>query len=113
MGRRRAYMAAAGATFFWVASRATISTGGQWCADTMLGGAGDDVLIVDNAGDVISELANQGHRRVNSFVSVTLLPMSKILLSTGRQPQRHRQWLGNILNGLRPVAPTSSTPRRK
>lgn len=29
-------------------------------ADTMLGGAGNDSFYVDNAGDVVSEIANQG-----------------------------------------------------
>src|SRR5262249_4811284 len=30
-------------------------------ADTMLGGAGDDTYYVDDAGDVVTELANEGN----------------------------------------------------
>lgn len=38
-------------------------------ADTMFGGAGDDIYIVDNVGDVVSELTNQGNDSVRSTVS--------------------------------------------
>ncbi|NOT15903.1 MAG: calcium-binding protein, partial [Methylotenera sp.] len=40
--------------------------------DTMLGGAGDDTYIVDNIGDVVTELANEGGDHVYSSVSYTL-----------------------------------------
>ena len=38
-------------------------------ADTMIGGAGDDNYIVDNAGDMVVENANEG---VNDFVVSTV-----------------------------------------
>ncbi len=41
-------------------------------ADTMLGGAGDDVYRVDDAGDVVVELADEGTDRVISTVSYVL-----------------------------------------
>jgi Ca2+-binding RTX toxin-like protein len=33
-------------------------------ADKLAGGAGDDVFIVDNAGDVVTEMVNEGHDQV-------------------------------------------------
>ena len=39
--------------------------GGQ-STDTMIGGAGDDVYFVDNTGDVVTELANEGTDTINS-----------------------------------------------
>jgi serralysin len=41
-------------------------------ADAMLGGEGDDLYYVDNAGDVVWELADQGTDGVYSSVSYTL-----------------------------------------
>ncbi len=41
-------------------------------ADTMFGGLGDDLYIVDNAGDVVSEQAGAGTDTVNTLVDYTL-----------------------------------------
>jgi len=41
-------------------------------ADTMIGGTGDDRYYVDNVGDTVTELVNEGTDIVNSTVSYTL-----------------------------------------
>jgi beta-glucanase (GH16 family) len=41
-------------------------------ADTMWGGLGDDLYIVDNAGDSVNENANAGTDTVNTFITYTL-----------------------------------------
>ncbi|MGO4835759.1 tail fiber protein, partial [Rhizobiaceae sp. 2RAB30] len=39
-------------------------------ADRMAGGKGNDIYAVDNAGDVITELAGEGYDIVRSFISI-------------------------------------------
>lgn len=52
-------------------------------ADTMSGGAGNDTYTVDNAGDAVIELSNEGADRVDSSVSYTLSANVENLTLTG------------------------------
>ena len=52
-------------------------------ADTMLGGTDDDLYIVDNAGDVVTELTDEGYDEVQSSVSYTLTDNVESLTLTG------------------------------
>lgn len=45
---------------------------GKAGADTMRGGGGNDTYRVDNAGDVVTELANEGTDAVEAMISYTL-----------------------------------------
>ena len=56
---------------------------GKAGADTLEGGLGDDVYYIDNIGDVVTELANQGIDKVNSTVSHTLTANVEQLYLTG------------------------------
>ena len=52
-------------------------------ADTMIGGAGDDTYIVDNVGDVVVEIMNNGLDQVQASVSYTLSDHVENLSLTG------------------------------
>ena len=52
-------------------------------ADTMLGGLGNDTYVVDNAGDVVTENANEGTDTVQAGVTYTLATNVENLTLTG------------------------------
>ena len=52
-------------------------------ADTMAGGLGDDIYVVDNAGDIVTELSNEGVDRVEATISYTLSANVENLTLTG------------------------------
>lgn len=52
-------------------------------ADTLVGGAGNDTYVVDNTGDVITELADEGTDLVQSGVTYTLSSNVENLTLTG------------------------------
>ena len=56
---------------------------GELGADTMKGGSGDDIFIVDNAGDQVAEAADGGVDMVQSSVNVTLAAQVEYLTLTG------------------------------
>lgn len=68
-------------TFYGFAGNDTIN--GEMGADTMYGGLGNDTYIVDNFGDVVQEIANEGIDQVQSSVTHTLNDNVENLTLTG------------------------------
>ena len=56
---------------------------GRGGADTMIGGLGDDTYVVDDAGDVIVELATEGNDTVRSSIGLGLAAFVENLILTG------------------------------
>jgi Ca2+-binding RTX toxin-like protein len=55
-------------------------------ADTMIGGTGNDTYVVDDAGDVLIENANEGTDTVKSGITYALLSNFENLVLTGVNP---------------------------
>ncbi|BDT69064.1 hypothetical protein os1_32520 [Comamonadaceae bacterium OS-1] len=71
-------------------------------ADAMLGGVGDDLYFVDNSGDVVTELANEGNDKVVSSVSYTLGDnLEKLVLVGDAATDATGNALDNRLDGNR------------
>lgn len=58
---------------------------GQGGADTLLGGAGNDIYVVDNTQDVVTEFINEGVDTVEASASYTLSDHIENLTLTGNQ----------------------------
>jgi Ca2+-binding RTX toxin-like protein len=56
---------------------------GKGGADTLEGGVGNDLYYVDNVGDMVTELANEGTDKVSSSISYTLTAHVEQLFLTG------------------------------
>ncbi|UXN76065.1 calcium-binding protein (plasmid) [Devosia sp. A8/3-2] len=91
-------------------------------ADTLVGGIGSDTFIVDNAGDVVTELSGEGTDWVRSSISYALGAHveNPVLTGTGNTSGAGNA-LGNVIRGmsattrcLAVLATTPmSTPRRR
>jgi Ca2+-binding RTX toxin-like protein len=69
-------------------------------ADAMAGGAGDDLYFVDNAGDSVTENANEGSDTVFSTVNMTLATnVERLVLQGGGDLQGYGNGLVNMLFG--------------
>lgn len=69
-------------------------------ADTLKGGTGNDVYRVDDAHDLVAELANQGLDRVESSISWTLgANVEDLLLSGGADLRGTGNALANTIKG--------------
>ncbi|HSW12179.1 MAG TPA: hypothetical protein VLI06_05020 [Solimonas sp.] len=70
-------------------------------ADTMTGGAGNDSFVVDNVGDVVSEISNGGTDLVQSSVSYSLagLQIENLTLTGSGHNNATGNGLANVLVG--------------
>ncbi|MBN8506621.1 MAG: hypothetical protein J0L58_19315 [Burkholderiales bacterium] len=67
--------------------------------DTLVGGSGDDTYIVESAGDVVTELSNEGTDTVRASVSYTLGNHVENLVLAGSAFKATGNALANILTG--------------
>lgn len=68
--------------------------------DALNGGAGDDTYIIDDTGDVITELASEGYDNVQSSVTFTLAAnVEDLTLSGWSDVNGTGNDLGNVLTG--------------
>jgi Ca2+-binding RTX toxin-like protein len=70
---------------------------GKGAADTLAGGIGNDVYVVDDAGDTVTEAADEGTDTVESLISHTLGANVEILTLVGTA---HVNGAGNALNNV-------------
>lgn len=69
-------------------------------ADTMIGGAGNDTYVVDNTGDVVTELLGEGTDLIQSSVTYTLSANAENLTLTGTSAiNATGNALDNVLTG--------------
>jgi len=68
-------------------------------ADTMLGGTGNDLYFVDDLGDAVTELANEGTDAVRSSISYTLGVNVEDLFLTGTAANGTGNELNNSITG--------------
>ncbi|MEG5042680.1 MULTISPECIES: esterase-like activity of phytase family protein [unclassified Microcoleus] len=66
-----------------IGNTANNTLNGSTGADQLTGGLGNDIYVVDNVGDVVTELAGQGTDEVRSTVSHTLAANVETLRLTG------------------------------
>jgi len=67
--------------------------------DTMAGGLGDDTYVIDNVGDVVTELAGGGTDLVRSSVDYTLGANLENLTLTGSAVSATGNGLANVITG--------------
>ncbi|MEG4489722.1 hypothetical protein QUB04_32395, partial [Microcoleus sp. D2_18a_B4] len=69
-----------------IGNTANNTLNGDTGADQLRGGLGNDIYVVDNSGDIVTELAAQGTDEVRSTVTHTLRPNVETLRLGGSAP---------------------------